>query len=138
MAIYLLDTSALTLLQRGHSRVRARHQTHKTESCVSSVTIEESLGGWLALLRQAKTNPQRAFAALSLSEAVVFLADFKIHTMTSDMYDRYDSLVKQKLNIGSMDLKIAASALELRATVVTQNVRDFRRVAGLIWEDWTQ
>ena len=54
------------------------------------------------------------------------------------MYDRFDQLVKLKLNVGSMDLKIAATALELGAIVVTQNVRDFRRVPGLLWDDWTQ
>jgi tRNA(fMet)-specific endonuclease VapC len=58
--------------------------------------------------------------------------------MTESMFDRFDQLVKMKLNIGSMDLKIAACGLDLNATVVTQNVRDFRRVPGLLWEDWTQ
>lgn len=138
MAIYLLDTSTLTLLQRGHPRVRARHAAHMAECGVPAVTVEESIGGWLAFLRQSRTNAQRALASQSLSEAVAFLSSFAIHAMTETMYDRYDSLVKQKLNIGSMDLKIAACALELGATVATQKVRDFRRLQGLLWEDWAQ
>jgi tRNA(fMet)-specific endonuclease VapC len=43
-----------------------------------------------------------------------------------------------KLNVGSNDLRIAATALVRRATVVTANVRDFSRVPGLDIEDWTQ
>lgn len=42
-----------------------------------------------------------------------------------------------KLNVGTMDLKIAAAALEFGGIVVTDNVRDFRRVPGLLWEDWS-
>jgi len=47
------------------------------------------------------------------------------------------SLIRQRLNVGSNDLKIAATALEQNATVVTRNLRDFGRVPGLTCEDWT-
>jgi tRNA(fMet)-specific endonuclease VapC len=50
---------------------------------------------------------------------------------------RFDALVKLKLYVGHADLKIAAVALELAATVVTDNLRDFGRVPGLKVEDWT-
>ena len=41
-----------------------------------------------------------------------------------------------KLNIGKMDLRIAAIALEEDATVITRNLRDFQRVPGLKCENW--
>ena len=43
----------------------------------------------------------------------------------------------QRLNVGSNDLKIAATALEQNATVVTRNLRDFGRVPGVLCQDWT-
>jgi tRNA(fMet)-specific endonuclease VapC len=38
--------------------------------------------------------------------------------------------------IGTMDLLIAAHALALDATLVTNNEREFRRVKGLKLENW--
>ena len=48
-----------------------------------------------------------------------------------------DRLRKSKLNVGPMDLRIAAIALEEGGIVVTRNVRDFGRVPNLAVEDWT-
>jgi tRNA(fMet)-specific endonuclease VapC len=39
--------------------------------------------------------------------------------------------------IGSLDTIIAAHALAVGAILVTNNVREFRRVRGLRCEDWT-
>jgi predicted nucleic acid-binding protein len=40
--------------------------------------------------------------------------------------------------IADLDLLIAATALVHRLTVATLNVRDFRSVEGLAWEDWSR
>jgi tRNA(fMet)-specific endonuclease VapC len=39
--------------------------------------------------------------------------------------------------IGPYDLLIAAQTLRLGATLVTANVREFARVPGLVFEDWS-
>ena len=41
-------------------------------------------------------------------------------------------------SIGSNDLLIAAHAISLDATLVTNNTREFDRVAGLRVEQWTK
>jgi tRNA(fMet)-specific endonuclease VapC len=41
-----------------------------------------------------------------------------------------------KLNIGKMDLRIAAITLEIGGTVVTRNLRDFQRIPNLRVENW--
>ena len=38
--------------------------------------------------------------------------------------------------IGANDLLIAGQALRRRLTLVTADVREFARVAGLAWRDW--
>jgi tRNA(fMet)-specific endonuclease VapC len=48
------------------------------------------------------------------------------------------ALSKKGMSIGTMDTLLAAHALSLDAVMVTDNVREFRRVPGLIVEDWTK
>ena len=47
-------------------------------------------------------------------------------------------LEKSGQKIGSYDLLIAAHARAAGATVITNNVREFGRVAGLAVENWTE
>jgi tRNA(fMet)-specific endonuclease VapC len=50
----------------------------------------------------------------------------------------FQQLQRERIRIGTMDLKIAAIALSLNATVLTRNVADFRMVPNLKVEDWTK
>ena len=42
-----------------------------------------------------------------------------------------------KVNIGTMDLRIASVVLVHDATLITCNLRDYTQVPGLKVEDWT-
>jgi tRNA(fMet)-specific endonuclease VapC len=138
MAVYLLDTSTLTLLQRGNTRVNSALAAHAGDTVgVTSVTVDESLGGWYSLLRKSKIPSDEARAHALLADAVGLLAQFPIFPLTEAALNRFDQLVRLKLNVGRMDLRIAALALEMAATLVTNNAADFRRVPGLIWVDWS-
>jgi len=52
--------------------------------------------------------------------------------MTESAIARYDHLRKLKLNVGRNDLRLAALALELNATIVSDNIRDFIRVPASV------
>ncbi len=49
----------------------------------------------------------------------------------------FDRLKKLKVRIGTMDLRIAAITLAHSATLITRNRRDFEKVPGLNFADWT-
>jgi tRNA(fMet)-specific endonuclease VapC len=51
--------------------------------------------------------------------------------------DEFNRLQKQRLRIGTMDLKIAAIALAHNATLLTRNRKDFSRISQLQIEDWS-
>ena len=48
------------------------------------------------------------------------------------------TLMRRGNAIGHYDTLIAAQALRRNATAVTNNVREFERIAGLQWVDWTR
>lgn len=68
------------------------------------------------------------------------LAEFNIIPLLDDARDHFArvkcDLITRGLLIGPMDLLVAAHALALDATLVTNNVREFTRVKGLKLEHW--
>ena len=61
------------------------------------------------------------------------LLDFDHQALT-----HYQNLKKQKIRIGSQDLKIGAIALTHQMTFVTRNSQDFTQIPDLTLEDWTK
>ena len=68
------------------------------------------------------------------------LAEFNILPLLDDAREHYArvkcDLMLRGLLIGPMDLLIAAHALAMNATLVTNNEREFKRVKGLQLENW--
>lgn len=138
MAIFLLDTDILSLYQRNHTQVLAAIARHATDQlCVSCISVEEQIGGWSGLARSATSHLAQEQASILLATIVVSWNRFAMVPITQPALLRFESLAKAKLKVRHNDLRIAAIALELGATVVTRNRRDFNRVSGLIIEDWS-
>ena len=57
--------------------------------------------------------------------------------LTENSLARFETLRREQLNVGAMDLWVAALALDRNLIVVTRNRRDYERVAGVSLEDWT-
>ena len=51
--------------------------------------------------------------------------------------DELNNLIDGKVRLGMMDMKIAAVALAHNETLISKNLKDFRKVQGLMVEDWT-
>jgi tRNA(fMet)-specific endonuclease VapC len=117
--------------------VRAVADHSGDEIVICTVIIDEILSGWYTMLRKAKTTQAQAQVHASLAESFEVLSRFSVIPMTQSSLEAARVLFKTGLNIGNSDLKIAALALELDATVVTNNIRDFSRVPGLKVEDWS-
>ena len=131
-SLYMLDTDTCALiLRRSSQALLDRIQTLPLERQVMSVvTLAELLYG-VQLSSRRKDN-RAAVDALARHLAVV--------DWTRDAAEHYAEiradLQKKGQIIGSNGLMIAAQARCLGAIVVTNNVKDFRRVKGLRHENW--
>ncbi len=138
MSLFVLDTDVLTLYYRGDPFVvHGIDARPPADLAISVMTVDEQLTGRPALARRARLPEEIARAYMNLSDAVLRLAKWRILPYTESAVARVAQLKALRLNVGLMDLRIAAIALENRAVVVTRNRRDFLRVPGLSVEDWS-
>ena len=139
MSRYILDTDHLSFLQRSNDDVLRRLMSHPaTDIAITIVTVEEQLRGWLAVIRQHHASERQVVAYRGLHDAVTMLNRFTILDFDHHAYSRYTQLRQERLRIGSQDLRIAAIALAIGATLITRNQRDFSQVPQLTHEDWSR
>lgn len=138
MSLYVLDTDMLTLVQEGHPVVSQRFLGTPGEAlAITVLTVEEQLSGWYSQVRQAKKPERLAWAYRRLAETVTFLSRVQILAYDEPAIHRCEALRNKKLKVKTFDLRIASVVLEREATLVTRNTRDFKKVPGLILEDWS-
>ena len=101
------------------------------------ISFQEQMEGWLAYLKRAR-KPEDIVHAYAKVEAVwrSFLK-MNVLAFTDEAQDRFADLRRQCPRLQTMDLRIASVALVTDATLLSRNLRDFRRVPGLTVEDWT-
>jgi tRNA(fMet)-specific endonuclease VapC len=137
MSLYVLDTDMLTLLQHAHPAVASRCLARAQELAITVISDEEQLDGRLTAIRRARRPDDLAVAYQRLIDSLQFLVRMPILPFTPPTIARFNHLVAMRLNVGRMDLRIAATVLEVGATLVTRNRRDFGRIPGLPLEDWS-
>lgn len=139
MTRYALDTDMLSLWQHGHSEVSRQVLAHQSdELSVTVITVQEQLDGWHSRLPHARTPQRIADLYRRLANNARFVSRVLILDYTVAAVHRYELLRKAHRNLGRMDLRIAAIALEHNATIVTRNRSDFQRIPGLSIEDWSK
>jgi tRNA(fMet)-specific endonuclease VapC len=139
MALFVLDTDILTLLERGNPAVVANVAKHAPEEiAISVITVEEQLSGWYTQLRKAKTSERLAWAYRQLAATVRFLRHVQILDYDDAAIERYEEFKRRRIKVRKMDLQIAATALRHVATVASSNVRDFKMIPGVTVEDWSK
>src|SRR4051812_37991633 len=114
MSLFLLDTDTLSLLEQGHAIVVQRINSHPvSDIAVSAISIQEQMQGFLAALARGHTHQQTAQAyALLTSHLLPAWAHFAVLPFSEPAILRFEQLRSMKLNVGLMDLRIAAIALE--------------------------
>ena len=129
---FLLDTNiCIYIIKR-----KLAHILHKVSSfAVGEIGIPTIVTAELAFGVQKSAYPEQNQQALDS-----FLRPFEIINFDYKAALSY-GVIRQQLQsigkpIGPLDMLIAAQALSLDVTLVTNNVREFERVQGLTVENW--
>ncbi len=136
--LWILDTDHVSLFQRNHPIVRDRAaKIQPSDICVSIITVEEQLRGRLNQVRRAVSAESLEAAYTALQNTVLFFNTIQVLRFDRPASSHYAELLRQRIRIGTRDLRIAAIALSVGGTVVTRNTQDFSQIAGLQLTDWT-
>jgi tRNA(fMet)-specific endonuclease VapC len=129
---YLLDTNACIAYLNGQhpavvNRIRA---TAPADLAISTVVVGELRYG-----ADRSARPKENHARIDVLVAEILPLDFDLESAAA--YGRLRTRLEAKgTPIGPNDMLIAAQGLAHNLVVVTDNVREFRRVRGLKVENW--
>jgi tRNA(fMet)-specific endonuclease VapC len=137
----VLDTDVLTIIQRraepGYTRLVNRLNAEPGIILWTTViSFEEQLRGWLAYVKSARIT-QLAAAYQKLLELNEDFSTRPVLPFDTRATAQLEALIHERIRRGIMDLKIAAVALAHSETLISKNLKDFRKVRGLLVEDWT-
>lgn len=125
---FMLETSVCVDLLRG--RVANSRLPPVSECVLSVITVAELEVG---IRRSARPAAQRKAVEAFVELFEVLPWDMQI---VSDYGEIRVDLEKRGVTIGPLDMLIAAHARRLGNTLITGNIREFSRVAGLACFDW--
>jgi tRNA(fMet)-specific endonuclease VapC len=129
---FLLDTNVCIYIRekRPEEVLRRFRKLRAGEAVLSVITFGE-------LLCDANKSAQRAAALERLRELIHVLPALPLPEAAAEAYGTIRADLEAKgAMIGNNDLWIAAHALAADLTLVSNNLREFRRVSGLRLQNW--
>jgi tRNA(fMet)-specific endonuclease VapC len=136
---YILDTDHLTLLKRNHPAIINKFRSIASDNIfITIVTVEEQIRGRLAIISKVSTQPEKFTLAYNyLFDTLQDFHSLNVLKLDPNAVEYFQELKRQKIRIGTQDLKIARIALARQAIMVTRNNKDFAQVPNLQIEDWS-
>jgi len=137
--MHLLDTDTLTHLHAGQQNVvKQLMAVDDPDVGITIITKVEVLRGRIDYLLKAETGVELLKAQELLfrtEELLNQLLVVPISQSASEQFDRLRATPKLR-KIGRADLLIASIALANRATLVTRNLRHFKKIPGIRVVNW--
>jgi tRNA(fMet)-specific endonuclease VapC len=139
--LFLFDTDHLVIIQQATSpefdRISEKMVAHEqADFFVSIVTFHEQVMGWSTYLSRAKSKESVVRAYAKLRTILVDFAALQVLPFDEAAVDMFEAMRDQRVRVGTMDLRIATTALARDYTVLTRNLVDFQKVPGLRVENW--
>jgi tRNA(fMet)-specific endonuclease VapC len=92
----------------------------------------------LAAISSAKQTTNLIAAYKRLLRLLLDYEGIEVHPFDDSAAAQFEQLRQNRVRIGTLDLRIASIALARNEMLLTRNTRDFCKVPGLRFEDWTR
>lgn len=133
MLKYMLDTNIVIFTMKNRPvAVRDAFNAREGQLCISSVTLMELIYG-----AEKSGEPEKNIQNIEGFTARLTVLDYDPAAAQHSGQIRAE-LAKVGKPIGPYDQMIAGHARSLGLILVSNNVREFKRVAGLRLEDWVK
>jgi tRNA(fMet)-specific endonuclease VapC len=138
----VLDTDHMSVLEWGgdHSATLRERLANfgQNEVATTIISYEEQIRGWMAYLARARNLTQEVEAYYRLRRHLDNYREIPVLDFDQEAAAEFERFRRERIRVGSMDLRIAAIAISRDATLLSGNLKDFRKVPGLKVEDWTR
>lgn len=124
----MLDTNVFIFSERSGTPIDFSQWEKYGDVYISSVTVSELLVGVHYATSEARKARRSAFVESILGKIPVLGFDTEVARVHAGLFA---TLTKQGQMIGAHDLIIAATALFHNCAVLTDNINEFERVAGI-------
>src|SRR5262245_15699178 len=125
----VLDTDHLSEFQKGKSsaakQLKDRLEHSAEPVSITIVSAEELMRGWLAAIHREHDPHRQIRAYQRLGQLIKFFTAWTILPWDEAATGTFERLKRQRLRIGTMDLRIASITLTHDATLLSSNLRDF-------------
>ncbi len=132
--MFLIDTNICIYIMNDHPPevIQKFRDIGVGNICISSITVSElQYGAYKS--KQIKKNINRLDEFLSPFEILAY------NESASNFYGKIRSQLEKTGNvIGPLDMLIAAHALSEKLTLITNNVKEFKRVKSLKIQNWVK
>lgn len=130
--MYMLDTNAIIMAVRHPDwDISRKIKEHiGNDLCISSITYGELEYG----IKKSK-DPGKNRMAITEILLGIKIIDFD-SVAAAHFGDIFADLEQRGMRIGDRDMLIAGHARSKDCTLITNNIREFSRVANLKYEDW--
>ena len=131
MLRYLLDTNiCIYVIKRRPESLLVQFNENASHLAISAVTLAELLHG-----AEKSSQPQRILSVVENFCSRLDVLDYG--AKAAQHYGQIRSALDRRgIPIGVNDLHIAAHARSEGLTLVSNNLREFERVEGLLYENW--
>ena len=141
--MWILDTDHVSLLERETTPIAARLRRRLLalgpgDYATTIISYEEQCRGWLEHIKKRKSVLEQVTSYRKLQRQMEHYCANLVLEFDEHAAIEFQRLRSLKIRIETTDLKIASISLSRNATLLTRNLRDFIRVPGLQFEDWTK